>query len=47
MKIARKVGLAVAAGALVSMVGLTSPAQAYDSSWGCGGFCKGPGGGKP
>ena len=45
MKIAQKLGLAAVAGILtVSVVGLSAPAQAMDSSWGCGGWCKtGPG----
>ncbi|MGA8256131.1 MAG: hypothetical protein WB767_06090 [Nocardioides sp.] len=48
MKFARKLCLAAAAGALgVSLLGITVPAQAYDSSWGCGGWCKSGGGGRP
>jgi len=48
MKFARKFFLAAAAGALsVSLVGLSAPAHAYDSSWGCGGWCKSGGGGRP
>ncbi|MDP3969091.1 MAG: hypothetical protein Q8Q02_12510 [Nocardioides sp.] len=41
MNIARKVVIAVAAGALsVGLLGISAPAQARDSSWGCGGFCR-------
>ncbi len=41
MKMAQKFALAAAAGILgVSLLGMSAPAQAADSSWGCGGWCK-------
>ncbi|MDE0776940.1 hypothetical protein [Nocardioides sp.] len=48
MKIARKFALATAAGMLtLGLVGVVTPASAADSAWGCGGWCKTGGGGKP
>lgn len=43
MKLARKLALTAAAPALVvSMIGMSAPAaHAGDSSWGCGGACRG------
>ena len=47
MKFAQKLGLAAVTGILgVSLLGMTAPVHAADSSWGCGGWCK-TGGGKP
>lgn len=41
MNIARKIGITVAATALsLGLLGVSAPAQAKDSSWGCGGFCR-------
>lgn len=41
MNFTRKIVIAVAAGALsVGLLGVSAPAQARDSSWGCGGFCR-------
>jgi hypothetical protein len=41
MKTARKIGILVAASALsVGLLGVSAPAQAKDSSWGCGGYCR-------
>ncbi|MEN8706243.1 hypothetical protein BKA08_001386 [Nocardioides marinisabuli] len=41
MKIVRKAGVVVASAAVtVSLLGLMSPAEARDSSWGCGGYCR-------
>ncbi|MBM7508083.1 MULTISPECIES: hypothetical protein [Nocardioides] len=41
MKIVRKAGLVVATTAVtVGMLGFVAPAQAMDSSWGCGGYCR-------
>ncbi len=40
MNIARKVGITVAATAVsLGLLGVSAPAQARDSSWGCGGPC--------
>ena len=41
MKIARKVGITVAA-TIVSfgLLGVSAPAHAMDTSWGCGGHCR-------
>ncbi|CAN5636977.1 hypothetical protein BH11ACT8_BH11ACT8_09840 [soil metagenome] len=44
MKFAQKIGLAAVAGILgLSAVSLAAPSSAHasDSSWGCGGWCKG------
>ena len=41
MNIARKIGITVAATALsLGLLGVSAPAQAKDSSWGCGGSCR-------
>ena len=41
MNFARKLGILVAASALsLGLVGVSAPAQAKDSSWGCGGYCR-------
>lgn len=41
MNIARKIVITVAATALsVGLLGVSAPAQAKDSSWGCGGYCR-------
>jgi hypothetical protein len=41
MNIARKLGIIVAASALsVGLLGVSAPAQAKDTSWGCGGYCR-------
>lgn len=41
MNIARKLGIIVAASALsVGLLGVSAPAEARDSSWGCGGYCR-------
>jgi hypothetical protein len=41
MNIARKLGILVAASALsVGLLGVSAPAQARDTSWGCGGYCR-------
>ncbi|GAA4687137.1 hypothetical protein [Nocardioides nanhaiensis] len=41
MNFARKVCITVAATALsVGLLGVATPAEARDSSWGCGGACK-------
>ncbi|MBA8805497.1 hypothetical protein FB382_003788 [Nocardioides ginsengisegetis] len=38
MNIARKVAIALAAtGISLGLLGITAPAQAMDTSWGCGG----------
>ena len=49
MKFARKIALATAAGVFgISLLGVSAPANAADSSWGCGGWCKsGCAGGRP
>ncbi|MCM0621109.1 hypothetical protein [Nocardioides bruguierae] len=42
MKIVRKAGIVVATAALgLGLAAVTTaPAQAVDTSWGCGGYCK-------
>ena len=41
MNLARKITITLAATALsVGLLGVSAPAQAKDSSWGCGGFCR-------
>ncbi len=41
MKFARKLCLTAAAGILgVTLLGMSAPASAHDSSWGCGGLCR-------
>lgn len=41
MKIVRKASLVIAAAAVgVGFLGMSAPAQAMDSSWGCGGYCR-------
>ena len=41
MSFARKICITVAASALsLALVGVSAPAQAKDSSWGCGGHCR-------
>ena len=41
MKILRKAGLVVATTAVtLGLLGVAAPAQAMDSSWGCGGYCR-------
>ncbi len=41
MNIARKICITVAATALsLGLLGISAPAHAKDSSWGCGGFCR-------
>ena len=41
MNIARKITITLAATALsVGLLGVSAPAQAKDSSWGCGGYCR-------
>ncbi len=40
MNLARKIGITVAATAIsLGLLGVSAPAQARDSSWGCGGPC--------
>lgn len=40
MSITRKIGIIVAATAVsLGLLGVSAPAQARDSSWGCGGPC--------
>ncbi|VXC37842.1 hypothetical protein [Nocardioides sp. AX2bis] len=40
MNITRKIGITVAATAVsLGLLGVSAPAQARDSSWGCGGPC--------
>ena len=40
MDITRKIGITVAATAVaLGLLGVSAPAQARDSSWGCGGPC--------
>lgn len=42
MSFARKVGITVAATAIsLGLLGVSAPAHAKDSSWGCGGYCIG------
>ncbi len=42
MKLVRKCALATAAAVLsISAIGVLTPASAVDSSWSCGGWCKG------
>lgn len=41
MKIVRKTGVVVATAIMtLGVLGAAAPAQAYDTSWGCGGFCR-------
>lgn len=41
MKIARKLGVLVAAATMsLGLISIAPPAQAMDSSWGCGGRCR-------
>ena len=40
MSFTRKLGITVAATAIsLGLLGVSAPAQAKDSSWGCGGYC--------
>jgi hypothetical protein len=40
MNITRKIGITVAATAVsLGLLGVSAPAQARDTSWGCGGPC--------
>ncbi len=41
MNITRKIGITLAASAMaLGLLGVSAPAQARDSSWGCGGYCR-------
>ena len=41
MKIVRKTGVVVATAIMtLGVLGAAAPAQARDTSWGCGGFCR-------
>ena len=41
MRIVRKVAVVLAtAGLSLGLVGIAAPAQAIDTSWGCGGTCR-------
>lgn len=41
MKILRRAGVVLAASIMsLSVLGVAAPAEARDTSWGCGGFCR-------